>query len=216
MAKIGSRFWEKIRAALTRASARPAKEKQPVVVVSGLPRSGTSMMMKMLEAGGIAPLTDEIREADSDNPKGYYEFERVKKLDKGDTAWLSGAQDKAVKVIATLLRHLPADHKYKVIFMRRSLEETLRSQKQMLVHRGESTDKISDEEMTTLFCKHLIQIEAWIDEQPYIEAMYVSYNDILQRPVQEAQRVNRFLGNHLDVERMAGVVDSNLYRQRSQ
>ena len=216
MAKIGSRFWEKIRAALTRASARPAKEKQPVVVVSGLPRSGTSMMMKMLEAGGIAPLTDEIREADSDNPKGYYEFERVKKLDKGDTAWLSGAQDKAVKVIATLLRHLPADHKYKVIFMRRSLEETLRSQKQMLVHRGESTDKISDEEMTTLFCRHLIQIEAWIDEQPYIEAMYVSYNDILQRPVQEAQRVNRFLGNHLDVERMAGVVDSNLYRQRSQ
>ena len=216
MAKTGSRFWKKMRTALTHASARPAKEEHAVVVVSGLPRSGTSMMMKMLEAGGIAPLTDEIREADPDNPKGYYEFERVKQLDKGDTAWLNDAQDKAVKVIATLLRHLPADHKYKVIFMRRSLEETLRSQKQMLVHRGESTDKISDEEMTTLFCRHLIQIEAWIDEQPYIEAMYVSYNDILQRPVQEAQRVNRFLGNHLDVERMAGVVDSNLYRQRSQ
>ena len=95
--------------------------KEPIVIVSGLPRSGTSMMMKMLEAGGIPPLTDEIREADTDNPKGYYEFERVKKLDKGDIAWLPEAEGKSVKVISALLKHLPAEYDYRIIFMRREM-----------------------------------------------------------------------------------------------
>ena len=209
-----SGFWKRVRKTLTPASTQLAKEMGRIVVVSGLPRSGTSMMMKMLEAGGVPALTDEIREADPDNPRGYYEFERVKRLDKGDTAWLDEAYGKAVKVIATLLTHLPANHRYKVIFMRRSLEETLQSQKQMLVRRGEPADRISDEEMATVFRKHLGQIEAWIDEQPYLETMYVSYNDVLEKPVHEAQRINRFLGKHLDVERMIEVVDPNLYRQR--
>ena len=110
---------------------------QTITIVSGLPRSGTSMMMKMLEAGGIPPLTDEIRTADTDNPKGYYEFERVKKMDKGDTAWLENAQGKSVKVISALLKHLPSDYRYRVIFMRRDMSEILASQKKMLDHRGE-------------------------------------------------------------------------------
>jgi hypothetical protein len=174
------------------------------------------MMMKMLEAGGVPALTDEIREPDADNPKGYYEFERVKRLDKGDAAWLTDARGKAVKVIATLLRHLPPSHEYRVIFMRRSLEETLQSQKQMLVRRGEATDGVSDEELATLFRKHVRQIEAWIEAQPNFAAINVSYNDVLETPVREAQRVNAFLGNRLSVERMAGIVDPDLYRQRRQ
>jgi hypothetical protein len=103
--------------------------KPVVTVVSGLPRSGTSMMMKMLEAGGIPPLTDKLRTADDDNPKGYYEFERVKQMDKGDTAWMADAQGKTVKVISQLLKFMPSAYEYKVIFMRRNMSEILASQK---------------------------------------------------------------------------------------
>jgi hypothetical protein len=108
-----------------------------IVVVSGLPRSGTSMMMKMLEAGGIPVLTDYEREADEDNPKGYFEFERVKNLKDGDDAWLPQAKGKVVKVIAALLTDLPSSYEYEVIFMRRAMPEILASQRQMLIRRGE-------------------------------------------------------------------------------
>jgi len=188
--------------------------KQIVTVVSGLPRSGTSMMMRMLEAGGIPPLTDELRESDKDNPKGYYEFERVKKLDEGDTDWVEEAQGKSVKVISALLKYLPTGYTYKLIFMRRKIEEILASQKQMLVRRGEPTDSVSDEELTELFRKHLAQIQAWIDGQPTVEVIYVSYNDVMENSLEQSQRINRFLGDTLDVENMTRVVDQALYRQR--
>ena len=185
-----------------------------VIVVSGLPRSGTSMMMRMLDEGGIPPLTDKMREADKDNPKGYYEFERVKKLDEGDTAWVEEAKGKAVKVISALLKHLPEGYTYKVIFMRRKIEEILASQKQMLIRRGEPTDSASDEELTELFGKHLAQIQAWIDGQANVEVIYVSYNEVVEKPLEQSERINQFLGETLDVEKMATVVDRALYRQR--
>ena len=188
--------------------------KPAVIIVSGLPRSGTSMMMKMLEAGGIAPLTDEIRTADKDNPKGYYEFERVKKLNEGDVAWLDQAGGKAVKVISALLKHLPADYAYKVIFMHRKIEEVLASQRQMLIRRGEPADSISDEKMTQLFSKHLEQVQAWIAEQPNVDVIYVSYNEILEDPTGNVEKINQFLGNTLDKEKMVSVIDEDLYRQR--
>lgn len=131
------------------------KPRRPVIVVSGLPRSGTSMMMKMLAAGGVSLLTDHIREADSDNPQGYYEFERVKKLDKGDTAWVAEAQGQAVKIISQLLKHLPATYDYKVIFMRRHMDEVLASQQKMLLNRGEDTAAVSEETLAQLFEVHL-------------------------------------------------------------
>ena len=188
--------------------------KPAVIIVSGLPRSGTSMMMKMLEAGGIAPLTDEIRTADKDNPKGYYEFERVKKLNEGDVAWLDQAGGKAVKVISALLKHLPADYAYKVIFMHRKIEEVLASQRQMLIRRGEPADSIGDEKMAGLVSKHLGQIQAWIAEQPNIDVIYVSYNEILEDPTGNVEKINQFLGNTLDKEKMVSVIDEDLYRQR--
>jgi len=198
-------FWQKL--------FKPTSE--PIVtVVSGLPRSGTSMMMKMLEVGGVPPLTDEIREADKDNPKGYYEFERVKKLDEGDTAWLEEAQGKSVKVISALLKYLPEGYTYKVIFMQRTMEEILASQRQMLIRRGEPTDAVSDEELVGLFGKHLAQIQSWIDEQPNVEAIYVSYNETMESPREQAERINHFLGYGLDVDKMVAVVDQALYRQR--
>ncbi len=190
------------------------KSNQPIIIVSGLPRSGTSMMMKMLEAGGIPPLTDQIRTADDDNPKGYYEFERVKQLDKGDTAWVAEAHGKVVKVISQLLRHLPADHEYRVIFMRRHMDEILASQKKMLVNRGEDPNRVSDEELTRLFEKHLNQVMQWLDQQPNIKTLYLHYSDVLADPHPTADQINSFLNGRLDTEAMVASVDPTLYRNR--
>jgi ubiquinone/menaquinone biosynthesis C-methylase UbiE len=184
-----------------------------ITIVSGLPRSGTSMLMGMLEAGGMQLLVDNIRTADGDNPRGYYEFERVKKI-QHDQSWLEDAKGKAVKIISELLKHLPPGYTYKVIFMHRKMEEILASQRQMLIRRGKSPDEISGERMAELYRKHLRRVEAWIDEQPNIEVIYVSYNEILEKPVEHAERINRLLGNTLSVENMVGVVDQTLYRQR--
>lgn len=186
----------------------------PVTVVSGLPRSGTSMMMKMVAAGGLEIVTDNLRTADEDNPKGYYEFERVKKLKEGDTAWVKDAQGKAVKVISALLEHLPAAYQYRVIFMQRSMPEILASQREMLIRRGEAPDKVSDEQMALLYEKHLAKVYAWLEEQPNFEVLYVDYRDVLAEPEKHAAEINRFLGGGLDEAAMRQVVDKNLYRQR--
>lgn len=189
-------------------------DNKSVVVVSGLPRSGTSMMMKMLEAGGLPVLADGIRTADSDNPKGYYEFERVKQLPKGDDTWLPDAQGKVVKVISALLTHLPAAYGYRVIFMQRRMEEILRSQQKMLVNREEMTDQASDEELSFLFQKHLLKAESWLLEQPNIALHYVDYNQMLIEPTDFVPQLNAFLDNALDENAMLQVVDPTLYRNR--
>lgn len=187
---------------------------QEVIIVSGLPRSGTSMMMKMLDAGGISPLTDTIREADTDNPEGYYEFERVKALDKGDKEWIANAPGKAVKVISMLLRHLPEGYHYKVIFMRRDIDEILRSQRKMMERRGTANNKVNDAEMGALFRAHIRQIEGWLAKQPHFEVIYINYNEMLSNPTDQAESVNEFLGSQLDIEKMVGVVNPTLYRNR--
>ncbi len=185
-----------------------------ITLVSGLPRSGTSMMMAMLEAGGIAPLTDHQRQPDQDNPRGYYEFERVKKLPEGDVAWLPQAVGRAVKVISALLPHLPADYAYRVIFMRRNLQEVLASQRQMLSARGRPADPSDDAQMAVLFERHLQQTERWLAAQPHMRVLYVSYNALLAQPSDEIARINAFLGGGLDTLAMQRVVDQSLYRQR--
>ena len=190
-----------------------AVKPEAVTVVSGLPRSGTSMMMKMLEAGGMQVLTDDVRTADEDNPKGYYEFERVKQIEH-DQSWLEDAEGKAVKMVAALLKHLPRGYTYQVIFMRRKVEQVLASQRQMLARKGKPTDAVSDERLTELFRQHLERIEAWLDGQPNIEVIYVSYNEVLENPIEQVKRINQFLGNTFDVENMVGIVDQALYRQR--
>jgi hypothetical protein len=187
---------------------------ETIAVVSGLPRSGTSMMMRMLEAGGMDILTDEIRTADDDNPKGYYEFERVKQLEH-DTGWLPDAQGKAVKVITALLQHLPAGYRYKVIFMRRHMDEILASQRQMLVNRGEPTDRVDDERLASMFRRHVAQTEAWLAEQSHLETLYVHYSAVLADPAAQAARVNEFLDQRLDEREMVQAVDRRLYRQRT-
>ncbi|OYT26669.1 MAG: sulfotransferase family protein [Candidatus Altiarchaeales archaeon ex4484_96] len=184
-----------------------------VVVVSGLPRSGTSMLMKMLDAGGIKPLTDEIREADVDNPRGYYEFERVKKLPQ-ESDWVPRARGKAVKVLAELIKHLPQGYNYKVVFMQRRIPEIIASQKKMLVRRGEDPNKVSDEEMEELLRNYLMLMKSYINDREDMMVCYVSYNDLLEHPRREVKALNRFLGGVLDEEEMVSVIEPNLYRNR--
>jgi len=172
------------------------------------------MMMKMLEAGGLDVLTDSLREADADNPKGYYEFERVKQLED-DKAWLPEAEGKVVKIISQLLHNLPSDYYYNVVFMRRRMGEILASQERMLLRRGEETGKVPDEKLSALFRQHLERVKTWLDEQPNFDVIYVSYNSVLETPRDEAKRIDAFLEESLDVQRMAEVVDPTLYRQRT-
>lgn len=200
---------------LLRKLFKPSSQ-QVVTVVSGLPRSGTSMMMKMLEATGLPILTDEIRTADKDNPKGYYEFERVKQLDKGDTEWLPQAQGKVVKVISALLKHLPEEFEYRVIFMRRHMPEILASQRKMLARRGEDPDGVNDEEMSALFEKHLRSVMEWLRVRPNVTVLYVHYRDLLDNPAPSIEQINQFLGGDLDTGKMRAVIDPALYRNRKE
>jgi hypothetical protein len=186
----------------------------PVIVVSGLPRSGTSMLMKMLEAGGVPLVTDGLRTADEDNPKGYYELERVKDLaQEQDKGYLRSARGKGIKVISYLLKSLPADSNYKVVFIRREIEEILASQKKMLARRGE-TDDTPPERMREIFQDDLWRAKYLLTHAPQFEHVEVHYSDVLAKPREAAERVAAFLGGGLDVEAMAAAVDPSLYRNR--
>ncbi len=186
---------------------------EPITLVSGLPRSGTSMMMKMLQAGGLELLVDNIRTADEDNPKGYFEFERVKQVQE-DSSWLAEAQGKVVKVISQLLYDLPATERYKVIFMRRRIEEVLSSQKQMLLRRGTDDPSVPDDALRHTFLKHLDDVTEWLRRQPAFEVLFINYNRMIQGPEEPVSKINAFLGGKLDTEAMKAVVDPALYRQR--
>lgn len=187
----------------------------PIVVVSGLPRSGTSMMMKMLVAGGLELATDGERTADEDNPEGYFELERVKELDKpGDTAWLAGYKGKAVKIICFLLIDLPDDYFYKVIFMRRNLDEVIASQNKMLVRRDETDKRGDDEKMIANYKFHLRKVDYIMKDRPVFQTLDVDHRDAINDPLAQARRVAGFLGMKLDTARMAEAVNPDLYRNR--
>ena len=185
-----------------------------IYVVSGLPRSGTSMMMKMLEAGGLSALTDNIRRADDDNLQGYYEFERVKAMKDGDTAWVGEAQGKVIKVISALLESLPAGYHYKVIFMEREMMEILASQRKMLERRGKPGNPAEDGKFAELYGKHLEKVKAWLARQENMKVLYVRYNEMLKEPAALAGGVAEFLGIQMNVKAMSEVPQEQYYRQR--
>ncbi len=186
-----------------------------LTIVSGLPRSGTSMMMRMLDMGGLPVMIDEIREADEDNPRGYYEFEPVKQTQK-DASWVSDSPGKCVKMVYSLLYDMPADYSYRVLFMRREMSEVLASQRVMLERHGTETGgAAADEQMAALFRSQLADFENWVAEQSNIEMIEVSYNRMLSEPEAEISNVNAFLDGDLDTEAMRAVVEPQLYRNRS-
>lgn len=172
------------------------------------------MMMRMLEAGGIPPLSDGQRAADENNPRGYYEFEAVKKLPEGKYAWLAQANGKAVKVISALLEYLPAGYPYRVVFMERDLAEVLASQRRMLFRNGRQDD-ISDAELMALYQSHLAQVKQMLRQRTGMPVLYLSYNDLIVNPAPGIQQLDRFLGGVLEQGAMRAVVDQTLYRERS-
>ena len=189
-------------------------DRETVIVVSGLPRSGTSMMMKMLEAGGMEVLTDQMRMADESNPGGYYELESVKKT-KQNYAWLDRAGGKAVKIVSKLLYELPSDRNYRVLFMKRRMEEVLSSQRVMLKASGKETEEeITDEEMGRLFEIHLKKVLEWLAGQKNFDVLTVNYNDLVSDPIVILEIIGQFLERNLDTPGMARVMDTSLYRQR--
>lgn len=187
---------------------------QFLTIVSGLPRSGTSMMMRMLEAGGMPVLIDHIRTADDDNPQGYYEFEAVKRT-KQDSSWLEGSDGKAVKMVYRLLYDLPANRNYRVLFMRRKLEEVLASQRTMLQRKGVTSDATGDQQMEALFRREIQAFYDWVPQQHHISMIDVDYNRVQEDPVSELTRVRDFLGTELELATMTNVVDTTLYRNRA-
>ena len=187
-----------------------------VVVVSGLPRSGTSMLMGMLAAGGMETLADGVRAPDDDNPLGYYELERVKQLQTGvDTAWLGDARGKCVKVISYFLKYLPSDEHYRIVFVRRDLAEVLASQRTMLARRGEPVgDSAEERRLAGVLAAHLSKVERGLAARTDCKVLYVDHRAAIESPRVVARQVNRFLDKKLDVDRMTAAVDSRLYRQR--
>jgi hypothetical protein len=182
-----------------------------IIVVSGLPRSGTSLMMQMLDNGGVAVVTDHVRTADTDNPKGYYEYEQVKAI-KRDASWLPATRGKAFKMVSQLLYELPATETYRVLFMERDLDEVLASQEKMLARLGRPA--APRDEIKRAYVQHLERLHDWLGRQPHLGVLRVSYNDLLHQPRPQAERVREFLGGRVDVEGMVNTVDPSLYRNR--
>jgi hypothetical protein len=194
---------------------REMKKSESILIVSGLPRSGTSMMMAMLQAGGLSLLIDGARKADEDNPRGYFELKEAKELRK-DVSWLPKAKGKVVKVISAQLEYLPRENDYQIIFMNRNLEEVLASQRKMLVRRGKKEpNSAEDKKMKAFFQKHLKKIRSWLKKQPNIKVLEIDHRETINHPLEAAERINQFLGGQLKVGEMARVVDKKLYHQRA-
>jgi hypothetical protein len=185
-----------------------------ITIVSGLPRSGTSLMMQMLVAGGMVPLSDGERAADADNPRGYLEWERIKTL-PDDPGCIAEAEGKVVKVISRLLLSLPAGHDYRVIFMQRPLPEVLASQDQMMRRRGTFKEGVNPAVISAAFEKHLREVNAWMDGKPYVQAMRLPYHEVLSAPREVGQKISVFLGIPLNLDAMTQQVDASLYRNRT-
>jgi Sulfotransferase domain len=202
----------------------------PIIVVSGLPRSGTSMMMQMLAAGGVPVMSDGRREPDESNPAGYFELEAVKALDQpGDRRWLNDARGRAVKIVSALLEHLPESFDYKVIFMERPLAEVLASQDAMLARSGPQTDTDRHRQggfdapppdagsraaLVAEYERHLRRVHGLIARRACFDMLAVRYTDTIADPRRVAEQVARFLGAPLDVDAMTAAVDPRLHRQR--
>lgn len=185
-----------------------------ITIVSGLPRSGTSLMMQMLVAGGMTPLSDGERTADADNPRGYLEWERIKQL-PNDPGCIAEAEGKVVKVISRLLLSLPSDHEYRVIFMQRPLPEVLASQDQMLRRRGTYKEGANPAAMATAFEKHLREVYAWLEGKPYVKSVRAAYHDALEHPEDVSRKLAEFLEIPLNIWEMTKQVDASLYRNRT-
>lgn len=172
------------------------------------------MMMKMLEAGGLEPVTDNLRGPDVDNPEGYYELEKVKKIAE-DASWLPDTRGKVFKMVSALLKFLPSAFEYDVIVMKRETEEMLASQAKMMARLGTAGGAVDDRTMAVLFQRQMQEVDQWLASQSNIRALEVRYNDVIADAAGQARRIAEFLEFRPDPEAMAGVVMPELHRNRA-
>ena len=184
--------------------------KGQIVIISGLPRSGTSLMMQILNEGGVEALTDNNRKADKSNPKGYFEYDPVMAIHK-DNTWLGKAQNKSLKVVAPLLKYLDPKYRYKVIFMNRDISEVIKSQQKM---KGKNPD-ILPINLFEAFKRQLSMVEIWKNEEPGVELIYVNYQDVLNNTQITLEHIESFIGLDLNKQAMASCVDKTLYRTKA-
>lgn len=187
------------------------KKSKTIIIVSGLPRSGTSMMMQILDAGGLTPLTDKKRKADSDNPKGYFEYEKAKALDKDDS-WLPKARGKVFKLVVQLIPYLPDEFDYKIILMRRHMDEILKSQQIML----KEEDKNVDDIVRKIFKRDIRKAQEYSLKKGNVDLLEVWYPEVIKDTKAQIEKIINFLNTDLDTEQMANVVDPKLYRNKAQ
>ncbi len=196
-------------------TALKEKSEGEIIIVSGLPRSGTSMMMQILDRGGVPIFTDKLRKADESNPKGYYEHEAVKGLAR-DNSWLKEAKGKAVKVIAQLLFKLPARYNYKIIFMQRDIQEIVISQQKMLQKNGKR--KVDEKNyplgLELAFKNTLDKVKVWNNRNYNVEVLFMLYPAVLEDTANKVKEINKFLGMDLDENAMEMAVDASLYRNK--
>lgn len=193
---------------------RKEQGSEHIIVVSGLPRSGTSMMMQILQAGGISILTDQVRQPDEDNSRGYYEHDSVKSLSKGNVDFLNYAEGKAVKVVSNLLKHLPKDRRYKIICMRRDVNEILASQKIMLGNLNSRSDQNNDVALAKKYDKHLQSVVRWAPNQAHFEFFPVDYSDVIRHPEKQVDALIDFLDVRLNKKRMVQAVDAKMWHHK--
>lgn len=186
-------------------------EKDKIIVVSGLPRSGTSLMMQILQSIGMQLYTDNKRKSDSSNPKGYFEHEKVKSIDK-DSSWLTNVKGKAVKIISPLLRNLPDTYYYKIVLMYREIDEIIKSQQKMLVENNTLNSEIDHENLKKIFVKDIKETKRWIKEKSNCQFLEISYNDIVKNPETEIIKIKQFVEIESDINKAVWIVDKNLYR----
>ena len=182
-----------------------------ITIVSGLPRSGTSLMMQMLDCGGMPVLTDNVRNADENNRRGYFEYEKVKGL-QSDNKWVEEAEGKAVKIIAQLLPYVPRTFQYSVIYVIRPIEQVIASQQKMLNNLEQQGAKLTIEQLTNVYSAQTRRAQNWLMVSK-IKTLFVFYPEVLSSPAEKAREIQSFLGLDLDVEKMASVVDSSLWHQ---
>lgn len=185
-----------------------------ITVVSGIPRSGTSLMMQMMAAGGMPVLTDGQRAADENNPRGYFEVESVKSLARNQDV-LAQAEGKVVKVVSSLLPNLPKQFEYRIIFMCRPLEEVVSSQNRMLERLGREVPSTPTASVIAAFEQHLRKIRSWLSQQTNIAVLYLDYPAVLEAPEEQIAKIRAFMGCELDTAAMIRQIERSLHRERS-
>jgi tetratricopeptide (TPR) repeat protein len=186
-----------------------------VLIVSGLPRSGTSMLMQMLDAGGMQILKDERRECDEDNPRGYFELEAVKKMFR-ERQWLADARGKALKVVVPLVSHLPPGCEYRVVLIERDYDEILDSQAGMIARRGELIEESQErrDRLRSEYIRLVTQTKILLEGRADVKIVSVRHEDVIENPRAIAELLDHFAGGGLDLARMSMAVDRSLHRNR--